>query len=80
MTSNQAREQTPEQRVRAANLIAGAMSTSTVVVFGFAVYFYFTADELIAYVLLAFALLMIPMIFWLRKRLIRGDVQRPPNS
>lgn len=78
--TNEAGPQTPQQRVRAANLTAGAMSTSTLVVFGLAVYFYFTADELIAYVLLAFALLMIPMIFWLRKRLIRGDIKRPPNG
>lgn len=78
--TNEAGPQTPEQRVRAANLIAGAMSTSTLVMFGLTVYFYFTAGELIAYVLLAFALLMIPMIFWLRKRLIRGDIKRPPNG
>ena len=66
-------DQTPEQRVRTANLIAGAMAMSSVMVFAFAVYFYMTDLEVVAYVMLAYVLLMIPVIIWFRKRLIRGN-------
>lgn len=62
-------------RKKTVNLIIGSMAVSTVFMLGLAVYFYLTGVETVAYVLVAFAVLMVPFLFWFRKQLLSGAIK-----
>lgn len=71
-------QQQHNARVKNVNLIIGSMAVSTVFIFGMAVYFYFADVVLVSYIMLAYALLMIPFLFWFRRQLMSKI--EPPDT
>lgn len=57
-------------RIRTANVVAGAMALSAVFIFVLGIWMFFDGSTPSGLVMCVFSILVVPFLFWLRRRLI----------